>query len=732
MASIFLSYARKDKQIAQAIVAHLAERNCSVWWDQTLEPGAQWDRGIERELASASCVLVIWTTTSITSEYVRNEAAFALKQGTLFPIAVDGAEPPLEFGKRQNATLSTGLEFANTVAAIVLEVVKRVSAPRTEDLTGNDWRTSGGFRSDDPLLQLLPAVRPAGVSRYEMCRRVIDARQGSEPVADRAKEVFAAFASDNSGVKEPDQRDAETALLLAHELVHRYSDFGGPLRGVRSANSRGRKRQPKEDQSHFAPETPAFFSRVYLNTVNTFVKDILGLVAHNDVAARAFGIRARESDIAAASIHIIRTPRLETSRNSGRSIAGPEVHAAYVLGRLTQQVTVLNPLDALHTFERKLDDKLKNLSNSEDDTARRLRLMRRTAILSQAMLNSPPALERYVSLLQNSALEVDANAGFHLEYYCDQLRDTQLPLCSRDDGRGCENTVRQLCTSLGAAVSSGWKQSANPLLLIEAYTLGAVIAHRLHGEFDKQARAGLPTIERVYSVVEDEDTKIYFRLLLDVAGSGPDYAAKEFGRFMAAKNAPRNGWVKRGIRFPETVGAHTASAIWLCRLLPRYDGSVVNYSRIRRMIEIHDLAEGITSDIVASNKTHDSEAERKERALMRRLSWLGFFLRPQVDLVDCYPLFDEFTKESTIEAQIARDLDRLDIVLQGTSLIRIASSFDTAELRALIQRSESEILTREVKAILPSVRLMQVISAESFSTTIECELKNYYFPTNAA
>lgn len=743
MASVFISYAREDRPLIQTLAERLSEKSCSVWWDQAIAPGDQWDREIEQQLNSASCVVVVWSAASVDSEYVRSEASQALKCGTLFPVAVDETTPPLEFSKRQNAVLRTGPGFETTVQALIEAILARVLGRQRAAVAGlpiNDWRTSGGFRDDDPLLVQLPPEPIAGKSRYEMCRMVIDRRAGSdkrvaEAFEGRARSVFEAFALPGASGKEPDQRDAETALLLAHELVRRYSAFGRPLRDarVRSTTYPANKKQQKRTPAR--PEIPSYFSRVYLNTVNTFVKDIVNLIANDDSKAKELGVVAREADLAAATIELIRSPKLELSRNPGTYFAGPEVHAAYMLGRLTKHVAVMKPAEALAGFERKIDGRLASLTDGDagGDTARRLRLMRRTAILSQAMLDSPPALSRYLFLLQNNALEMDANAGFHLEYYCDQQRDTQLPLCSRDDGRSCQNTVRHLCHSLDRAVAAGWRESANPLLLVEAYTLATVVARRLHGEFDSQARAALPTIERVHAATEDEDTQVFLRLLLDGASSGADFAAREFGRFMAAKNAPRNGWVKRDIRFPETVGAHTASVIWLCRLLPRYEGSTVNYSRVRRMLEIHDLAEGITSDIVASNKSQDSAAERRERLLMRRFSWLGLYLRPQVDFVDAYELYQEFTKQSTRESQIARDLDRVDIVMQGLSLMRNSAEFDTSEVRSMINRTENEILTKEVKTILPAVRLMQVLSMESFSTTPDCELKRYYFPIpNAA
>lgn len=385
--------------------------------------------------------------------------------------------------------------------------------------------------------------------------------------------------------------------------------------------------------------------------------------------------------------------------------------------------------EMLAKFERRLDKRLEGYVWREDDFARQLRLMRRTVLLSRAMLGAKHSLKRYMFLVHNSFLETDVNAGFHLEYYCDQPRDEHLPLCSRDDGQRCSKTVSYLVHSLQRALSADLNRSRFPLHLVEAYTLASIVARRLHGMHDDVVRPALPTIEKLHRRIEDEDTKVLLELLLDVASSSPGYAEIEFGRFLAAKNAPRNGWCSRGVAFPETVGSHTASLLWLCRLLPRLDSPNLNVSRVRKMLEVHDLAEGVTSDIVA---THPREGiEKIERSLMRRFSWLGLHMEPRVDLFDTFSLYDEFSQQQTLEAKVARDVDRLDILVQGWSLLKTQATFDRESVGAMLQRTESALVTDEVKAILPKVRLMQVISKEAFRTTPDCPVKEYFFERRA-
>ena len=163
---------------------------------------------------------------------------------------------------------------------------------------------------------------------------------------------------------------------------------------------------------------PGCFNRVYLNTVNSFVKDIFYLIADRD-KARELGLRAQEQDIAAASRHIIKYTRMEPRRSGEKAFAGPEIHATYALGRLRPNLPFMGVQELLGKFESRLDKKLSANAHREDDFARQLRLMRRTVLLSRSLLGSKDSLKRYMRLVQNSFLETDVNAGFHLEYYCD-------------------------------------------------------------------------------------------------------------------------------------------------------------------------------------------------------------------------------------------------------------------------------------------------------------------------
>ena len=105
MTDVFISYANADRERARAIADALSVRGWSVWWDRKIKAGQTFDEVIERELETAKNIVVLWSTSSIASEWVRNEAAVAAQRGVLIPVLLDHVRIPLEFRRRQTADL---------------------------------------------------------------------------------------------------------------------------------------------------------------------------------------------------------------------------------------------------------------------------------------------------------------------------------------------------------------------------------------------------------------------------------------------------------------------------------------------------------------------------------------------------------------------------------------------------------------------------------------------------
>lgn len=128
MSDIFISYAREDESRVNKLADEFKRLGWSVWYDPNIGTSAEYDEQIERELDSASCVVVVWSRSSIKSRWVRAESAAADAQGKLVPVSFESdIVPPLEFRQLNVARLSS-VSLANPTGpslALLTEISSR-------------------------------------------------------------------------------------------------------------------------------------------------------------------------------------------------------------------------------------------------------------------------------------------------------------------------------------------------------------------------------------------------------------------------------------------------------------------------------------------------------------------------------------------------------------------------------------------------------------------------------
>lgn len=106
MTDIFLSYTERDRDTARRVAEALGSAGWSVWWDRRIPAGKTWRSVLEHALEDMRCMVVLWSTKSVESEWVYEEATEGRRQGKLVPVMIEAVRPPAGFREIQAADLT--------------------------------------------------------------------------------------------------------------------------------------------------------------------------------------------------------------------------------------------------------------------------------------------------------------------------------------------------------------------------------------------------------------------------------------------------------------------------------------------------------------------------------------------------------------------------------------------------------------------------------------------------
>jgi beta-lactam-binding protein with PASTA domain len=171
MDQVFISYASADRDRAKRLAAVMEAKGYKVWWDREIAAGQTFDEVIEKALDDSKCVVVLWSATSVRSDWVKTEAAEAAKRKVLVPALIDEVKIPLEFRRIQAADLThwnghpDDPEFQKFLSAIDIELTSSTNPKIAPSAARSVGSTSGAaaVMAPDPnsIQNPAPAAKPA-------------------------------------------------------------------------------------------------------------------------------------------------------------------------------------------------------------------------------------------------------------------------------------------------------------------------------------------------------------------------------------------------------------------------------------------------------------------------------------------------------------------------------------------------------------------------------------------
>lgn len=166
MSDIFISYASEDRNKAEKLAAALQSQGWSVWWDRAIPAGSQFVEVIDKAIADARCVVVLWSEASVAKNWVLEEAQDGLDRGILVPVLIDGVTPPRGFRRIQAANLS--------------DWDGSVTAPQFQHLVRDMVGVLGALPAPGSLETKVPA-QPDEVRRYSETTLTRDREDTADP-----------------------------------------------------------------------------------------------------------------------------------------------------------------------------------------------------------------------------------------------------------------------------------------------------------------------------------------------------------------------------------------------------------------------------------------------------------------------------------------------------------------------------------------------------------------------
>ena len=162
------------------------------------------------------------------------------------------------------------------------------------------------------------------------------------------------------------------------------------------------------------------------------------------------------------------------------------------------------------------------------------------------------------------------------------------------------------------------------------------------------------------------------------------------------KKVKRSGWVKRGVKDAESVADHSYRMAMMAIMLA--NKLSLNSEKLIKMALIHDVAEGVTSDIIWEQGTNII-GNHEEKTLFERKVMKEIFKESE----DLYLLWEEFEKQTTREAKILKCIDKLEMLIQAGEYEKAEEN--TESLQEFWNNVEKYLVGSELEDFFDEIKL---------------------------
>lgn len=301
----------------------------------------------------------------------------------------------------------------------------------------------------------------------------------------------------------------------------------------------------------------------------------------------------------------------------------------------------------------------------------------RTISVSLIWLGYDKKQEQFLRcLLLNEKLN-QINRGFHLEYYEDKAYMNGVsPTYVDDENISVDKTMSYLINNINKGFSKS--RTFNKSVYLDIITLFSIYQYRMENQSIKEQYESI-----LISLAEKilQSPKIQSRVIINYVTAVKELLANNpyknvVEEMYRIKSVKREGWIRRKVVGPESIADHMYGCYILGMFfLPNNTHQCIDYNipdienyldyskeAILEMLLLHDLAEAKIGDIVTPEKARKDVED--ENSFFDYYEFMCSF--PHIyGLGNQKKAWDEFIENSTINAKIANDFDKIEPLIQA-------------------------------------------------------------------